>query len=261
MQIMVKYGVLIFLCLSLSQTVKADDTSLKQDFFPRNFAEAPGSEGEADKAREIESGSDTNVERSYMPEPSGKKRSRSNDSGLGSGQQKKTSGFDPSSEDAEEVQKNEANEQDITYSDNVELDEKEVSEENIPQVLREPLLTAKYLSPLLECDNPDACQERLTYIYDISSAAELPIRDIYFINIFKFNNLLQGKGSQPSNPSIPIPINKYREYIIKSVQLASPPSKYPIERTPSWIVGTAKGEIILDGIKNPARLIKAVKNM
>lgn len=258
---MVKHVVLIFLCLSFSLTVKADDTSLTGDFFPRNFAEVPGSEGGADKVGGSESGMKADSESSYKPESPKSRRSRTNNSGIDSAQQKSTTGFDTSSEDYGEVQRDTASDQDITYSDKVDSDDRVGFEENIPQELKEPLLTAKYISPLLECDNPDACHESLNYIHQVSSAAELPIRDIYFINIFKFKNLLAGKSSSPRNPEISIPINIYREYIIKSVQLASPPSKYPIERTPSWIVGTAKGEIILDGIKNPARLIKAVKNM
>lgn len=125
---------------------------------------------------------------------------------------------------------------------------------DIPNDVKVALAAPKYLSAFIECSSMGSCASEKARVYQISTDLKLPIRHLYYVNILK--NMADHSRGDDHDPNVGPPFEVDLDYMTRSSHLIEPPPQYKITRIPSWVVGTAQGEVLFDGIDNPAKFIK-----
>lgn len=213
----------------------------KDGFFPKNYAEAPGVQSEGDAAEINENKG--NEQDDLFPEVNRDiKQNQGNDGHLRD---------DTKQGSTREAARTDLNSQPQDLDQGFPLDSVSVEVKNA-------LSSAEYISAIIDCEFQQSCTESLGKIHKVSSETKLPIRFVLVVNLI-------GTTRGDSAPTIifgpNIPNSDASTYASKLVFLTSLPESYPVERTPSWIVGTKKGEVILDGWDNPTRLLKSLRSL
>lgn len=242
-------GILTVIILFDTKSTWADDTGKSEGFFPKNFAEAPGAGFRLDTDKEIggENVDDTTIRKEQ-------ELSIGSDKGQNEGNVRNDS------------RKQELMDDDLRYdkdlveqsSDLPPLDQNVVLRD-IPKDVQDALLKPQYISTFIECDSAVTCSEHLSLIHERALASKLPVRSLYVVNIFKGAMLRGAKEEGWDKVNKPLPQEVYSEYMFKTTYVSEPPTQYPITQLPAWVIGTPSGEVLLEGIDNPAELLREIK--